>query len=139
MPPKMNNAAWDQMIQHWLLNHTVIEIPYELTETGNLGALLKYFIDAAPEAINRRDLFKGMVLKENGEYLFHFESFNRFLIAQRYPIKAPHVLWMHLKQLGLSKRETTVTGNKKLNYWVVPEEIIDATAIDDPFSDTIEF
>jgi len=123
MPPRMNNNMWDQMIQHWLLNHEVIAIPFELTETANLGSFLNDFIDAAPDANTRLDLFQGMVLYENGAYLFHFEAFAKFLQQHRYPVRAANILWQQLHALGIEKKTTSVSGNKKLNYWVVPEAL----------------
>jgi hypothetical protein len=124
MPPRMNNAMWDQMIQHWLVNHEVIEIPYELTTTASLGTLLKDFIDAAPDAKSRSDLLRGMVLFENNAFLFHFESFARYLQQQRYPTSSPNSLWHQLRNLGVEKKTTTTSGNKKLNYWAVSESFI---------------
>lgn len=124
MPPRMNNAMWDQMIQHWLINHDVIEIPYELTATASLGTLLKDFVHGSPEAQSRADLLRGSVLLENGHYLFHFESFSRFLQQQRYPIGSPSMLWNQLHNLGIEKKTTTTAGNKKLNYWMVSEDFV---------------
>lgn len=131
MPPRMNNNMWDQMIQHWLMNHEVVEIPYELTETANLGAYLKDYLEVAPEAQSRVDLLQGHVMFENGTYLFHFEHFSKFLQQHKYPVRASNILWTQLKSLGLEKKSTTATGNKKLNYWIVPESFMrDGTAID---------
>lgn len=124
MPPRMNNNMWDQMIQHWLGNHEVVEIPYELTETANLGTFLKDFIEVAPEAQTRADIRNGMVLFENNAYLFHFEAFSKFLQQHRYPVRAPNILWTQLRALGIDKKTTTATGNVKLNYWIVPEEFV---------------
>jgi len=124
MPPRMNNNMWDQMIQHWLLNHEVIEIPFELTETANLGSFLKDFIEAAPDANTRADLFQGMVMYENNAYLFHFEAFSKFLQQHKYPVRAANILWNQLRALGLDKKTTSVSGNKKLNYWMVPESFV---------------
>jgi hypothetical protein len=124
MPPRMNNNMWDQMIQHWLINHTVVEIPYELTETANLGTFIKDFIEVAPEAQTRLDVRNGMVLFENGAFLFHFEAFSKFLQQHKYPVRAPNILWNQLRALGIEKKTTTATGNVKLNYWVVQESFV---------------
>jgi hypothetical protein len=131
MPPRMNNAMWDQMVQHWLLNHEVLEIPFELTGAANLGSMLKSYIDVAPDAHSRRDLLHGMVLYEDGKFLFHFESFARFLQQRRYPTTTPTVLWKQLRNLGIDKKSTTTSGNKKLNYWVVSERFIKTDPSDD--------
>jgi len=141
MPPRMNNNMWDQMIQHWLMNHEVVDIPYELTETANLGAYLKDYIEVAPEAQTRVDILSGMVLFENGSYLFHFEHFSKFLQQHRYPVKVANVLWTQLRNLGLEKKTTTATGNKKLNYWVVPESFVRTGKVvaDNDYDDGLEF
>jgi len=124
MPPRMNNAMWDQMIQHWLVNREVIEIPYEYTSTASLGTMLKDFIETAPEAKSRRDILTGMVLFENNKFLFHFEAFSKYLQQQRFPNTTASGLWQQLHNLGVEKKETTTTGNKKLNYWLVPEDFV---------------
>jgi len=139
MPPRMNNNMWDQMIQHWLLNHTVIEIPYELTETANLGSYLKDFIEAAPEAQQRSDLLRGQVLLEHGSYLFHFEAFSKYLQQHRYPVKSANILWTQLRSLGLEKKSTTVAGNKKLNYWMVNESMVTGEHVDHSPNADLEF
>jgi len=140
MPPRMNNNMWDQMIQHWLINHTVVEIPYELTETANLGTYLKDFIEVAPDAQSRHDLLHGMVLFENGMYLFHYEAFSKFLQQHKYPIRAPNIVWNQLRALGIEKKSTTASGNVKLNYWLVPEAFVRGGKMSEPsYESVLEF
>jgi hypothetical protein len=142
MPPRMNNAMWDQMIQHWLVNHEVIEIPFELTTTASLGTLLKDFIEVMPEAQSRADILRGNVAYESGNFLFHFESFARYLQQQRYPTTSAAMLWQQLRNLGVEKKTTTTAGNKKLNYWVVAEVFVKGDGEDSApqqYSEKVEF
>lgn len=79
MPPLLKAAEWQQVVNDLMSNATTIEVPEELTVTGQFKELLQVFCTSRIRAMSPEELELGKPWTDDGKTYFKIKGLQEFL------------------------------------------------------------
>lgn len=79
MPPRINNGAWQQMIQHLLDGVAVISAPIDASMSGQMFEMLERFCTQKAQANVMDEILLGKPFFDGGRYFFRISDFMNYL------------------------------------------------------------
>lgn len=120
MPPSMKMDQWEPIVAALMKHCTKIEIPPEMSPTGQFKELLEEFLVNRATTGSMEDMLRGLPFRNATHYHFRLKDLLGYLSQQRFTSLRQHELFAILKNdLKAEKRVTTITG-KTVRYFLIP-------------------
>lgn len=129
MPPTMKPADWQQLVNNLMSTATAIEVPKELTTTGQFEELLEIFCTSRIRARAPEELRLGKPWTENDLTFFTMKGLQEFLRSRNFVQLNRPQIQERLKKLNNGaecnsyyKLKDDKTGRwQNIRVWFVPE------------------
>lgn len=121
MPPKMNLAQWNQMIQALLQDVVIIEAPEDSTPKGQFIELLERFCTGKAQAKHLDEILLGKPFHDQDEnrHLFRLADFMNFLDKQKFKDFKLNQISSAIRDYG-GETHTYRLNGKRATVWAVP-------------------
>ena len=119
MPAKMNENAWNQLINHLFENLNVIAAPEDASSTGQLFEYIERFCTGRAQALSKDEILLGKPWTEDGRHYFRVSDLMSYFDRQHFRDFKVHQVTSILKQKKAEHHFFNVKG-KGVNVWSLP-------------------
>ena len=119
MPAKMNENAWNQLINHLFENLNVIEAPIDASSIGQLFELIERFCTSRAQALSKDEILLGKPWTEDNKHYFRISDLMAFFDRQHFREFKVHQVTSLLKQRDAEHHFWNIKG-KGVNLWSLP-------------------
>lgn len=116
-PNNIPAKDWAKLVRERLEGVTVIDVPPDATEEGQMWLYLEGYCTNHAKAMTRDELLINRPWTEDDRTYFSSQDFHRFLIKQRFQCTMRQ-LWNWLKNRGAEHKFISIKG-KGINVWHV--------------------
>ncbi len=97
MPPMMSNEDWQLLVAQLMQHCTKIEVPPEMSPTGQFLELLQDFLQNRATTESWENLLRGQPYKDAANFYFRAKDLTTFLNQQRFTLLKSHEIAAVLK------------------------------------------
>ena len=116
MPPSMNQAAWQALMQNLLDNVTIIDAPKEGSVKGQLEIHIENFCTVRPGS-NREDLLRGRPVCIDAIYYFRLQDLLDYLERKKFKEFPTNRITSYLQNTMGAKHHFFNMKGKGVNCW----------------------
>ena len=127
-----SDDVWDDLVNSWVANATVVEMPDEANEDAYLRMELVRILSTLPEGEEPDDLDEGRYIKFENQKVFQLSAVVA-QIEERVGKIGTSGLAVHLKKLGCKPSRPRIDGEQK-RIWTVPDDLTADWVTDAPSS-----
>lgn len=120
MPNKMNENAWNKLINHLFENLTVIDAPVDASPVGQLFEHIERFCTGRVQAKSRDELILGKPWTDEGKHFFRMADLMAYLDRMHFREYRVHQITAVLKANAAEHHFFNCKG-KGVNCWSIPE------------------
>lgn len=122
MPPIVTRQAWQIVISELLANLSIIPVPKEHTNIGELLDHLRKFCSSRTTD-NEEELLRGLVYVHNNNYIFRMADLKVYLERQRFEIPSNKLL-SSMRDLGVKSKQCNLRKGVNFSVCIFPMEHI---------------
>ena len=137
MPPKMNDRAWQTLIQNLMdSGMEIIEVSEDVTIEGQFMELLESFCTDMAQANTRDEILLGKPWTEEGKTYFRIKDLKDYLTKHRFTDMETNRIASKLRDLNAKHHFWNIKG-RGTNVWYIDEfsyrddDLLDVKNFDD--------
>lgn len=119
MPGKMNENAWNQLINNLFENLNIIEASADASSVGQLFELIERFCTSRAQALTKDEILLGKPWTEDDKHYFRMSDLMSFFDRQHFREFKVHQVASILKQNKAEHHFWNIKG-KGVNLWSLP-------------------
>lgn len=120
MPPLMKPDDWQALVGQLMQHCTKIEVPPEMSPTGQFIELLWDFLHNRASSESWEDLCRAIPYKDNLNYYFRMKDLSLFLAQQRFTALKPNEMMAVLRSNLKATKGFKNIGGRGTNYFQIP-------------------
>ena len=120
MPPKMSERAWQSIVQNLLNNCSIIDVPEEVSISGQFKDLLEAFCTDRAQAQVREEILLGKPWTNEEKTYFRLRDLNDYLQRHNFRHYSQAQITARLRELGAESGFFNIKG-RGCNWWCIPE------------------
>ena len=120
MPPKMNDRAWQSIVQNLLDTCSIVEVPEEVSTSGQFKDLLEAFCTDRAQAQVRDEMILGMPWTSEGKTYFRLRDLNDYLYRHNFRHYTQAQITARLREMEAESGFFNIKG-RGCNWWRIPE------------------
>ena len=120
MPPKMNERAWQSIVQNLLDNCSIIDVPEEVSTSGQFKDLLEAFCTDRAQAQVRDEIVLGKPWTNEGRTFFRLRDLNDYLHRHNFRHYTQAQITARLREMDAESGFFNIKG-RGCNWWSIPE------------------